>query len=124
MGTYLGKIRIEPVGNGLWKVCIAFSYISNKGERIDIPEGFIFDGASIPRFLWSVVGHPLEQIYLAAACIHDYLYVKQYYTRRRSDGIFLEAMRDKGVAWLRRTMMWLAVRIFGREPWENYKKLT
>ena len=36
-----------------------------------VREGFTFDGASIPRALWRICGHPLEVPRVAAALAHD-----------------------------------------------------
>ena len=38
-----------------------------------IPEGFEFDGASVPRFFWRIVS-PFQPWVIRAACGHDYLY--------------------------------------------------
>ena len=39
-----------------------------------VPAGTTTDGASIPRFLWRVCGHPLEAPRVYAAMLHDWLY--------------------------------------------------
>ena len=46
------------------------------GKRIKlvIPESFIFDGASIPRFFWRIVGHPYKPRFVVAAIPHDALF--------------------------------------------------
>tara|TARA_R100000655_G_scaffold14219_2_gene31798 strand:- start:241 stop:744 length:504 start_codon:yes stop_codon:yes gene_type:complete len=44
--------------------------------KIFIPSNFIFDGASIPRFFWRVVGFPLSPKFIVAALIHDVLFGK------------------------------------------------
>jgi len=122
MGHFTGRIVITPAGGNLWQVLKKFDYITDKGEIINIPVGFEFDGASIPKVGWIVVGHPLSQEYLAPSAIHDSLYRTQELSRKRSDHIFKEAMRDKGVDWWKRTMMWSAVRMFGWKPWDDYNK--
>ena len=38
-------------------------------------------------------------------------------TRRAADRIFRQAMRDEGVAWVKRTLAWAMVRVFGWIPW-------
>lgn len=43
------------------------------GLKIEVPEGFTCDGASIPRIFWTVAGSPLRGAYVPAAFIHDYL---------------------------------------------------
>ncbi len=44
------------------------------GYRFVVPAGTSTDGASIPRFLWRVCGHPLESPRLYAALLHDWIY--------------------------------------------------
>lgn len=125
MKSYFTKpLTVTKLKNQRWRVRIAFAYYTQRGEIIKIPRGFITDLASIPRPFWSVIGSPGSGDYAQAAVVHDYLYVEQTFTRKQSDKIFLEAMRDLRVGWLRRTVMYIAVRIGGRIPWENYKLKT
>lgn len=44
------------------------------GFRFTVPAGVSTDGASIPRFLWRVCGHPYESPRLYAALLHDWIY--------------------------------------------------
>lgn len=56
------------------------------GDIITIPEGFIWDGSSVPRFLWWLL--PPEGDFEIAGLIHDYLYVNKRvfpYTRKFVD---------------------------------------
>ncbi len=80
--------------------------------RIDIPTGFVTDFASIPKTLHFLI-HPFGR-HAPAAVIHDYLYaLGQERARRYADLVFLEAMRESGVPWLRRSAMYRMVRMFG-----------
>ena len=36
-----------------------------------VPQGFVTDGASIPRLLWRIIGSPYQPQFLRAAIIHD-----------------------------------------------------
>lgn len=49
-----------------------FHYRDPRGETHITEQGYLTDGASIPRFLWTAVGQPFG-IYLRAAIIHDKL---------------------------------------------------
>lgn len=49
-----------------------FHYRDPQGDRHTTEKGYLTDGASIPRFFWSLVGQPYG-IYLRAAIIHDKL---------------------------------------------------
>jgi hypothetical protein len=48
------------------------TYIDPKGREWYAQHGLITDGASIPQFLWSVIGSPYTGNYRRAAIIHDY----------------------------------------------------
>ena len=39
----------------------------------EIPKGYCFDGASVPRFFWRVIGSNTDNKFLMAALIHDVL---------------------------------------------------
>jgi len=80
-----------------------------------VPQGFVFDYASVPwwaRWLVAVRGK-----HDAAAAAHDWLYVSRRLGRRRGDLVFRELMRALGVAAWRRGIMFLAVRVGG---WPGY----
>jgi hypothetical protein len=45
------------------------TYTDPAGVAWNAPEGFVTDGASIPRVFWSIVGGPFEGPYRSAAVI-------------------------------------------------------
>ena len=55
--------------------------------RIRVRNGFVYDGASIPRLLWRLCGHPLEAPRIAAALAHDWLYSSHVCDRETADAI-------------------------------------
>jgi hypothetical protein len=75
-----------------------FGYTDSNGVDWNVPEGFISDGASIPEWLWLVLGGPFSGPYRDAAVIHDY-YCSQR-TRKWEDvhKVFLEAALSRGTA--------------------------
>lgn len=84
-------------------------------ETITVPEGFSTDLASVPRALWAVM--PPFGNHTKAAVLHDYLYGQGLRPRKQCDEIFLEAMETMGVSKTRRTLMYWAVRAFGRKAY-------
>lgn len=74
-----------------------------------VPAGFLTDLASIPRPLWTLLGHPAGR-YAQAAVLHDWLLEVAAVPRARADSIFLEAMEVLGVPRLQRRLMYLGVR--------------
>lgn len=87
---------------------------------IKVPALLIIDGASIPRLLWRIIGHPLFSRFWIAFVIHDYLYGNTALTEqelRMSRGevekLFYDLLRDQGVSWLKAKAMYNAVRLAG-----------
>ena len=92
------------------------------GYRIKVKKGFDFDGASIPKALWSVYGNPLSGNFRIAALVHDGLYASQKVSKGISDKIFLDIMKQSNVGYIKRTSMYLAVKIFGGKDWKKANK--
>ena len=104
-----GRIVLQP-----------FAYKDEKHGIIEVPAGFTTDGASIPRFGWSVIGvSPFDSGVIYSAVIHDWLYATRKVSRREADKIFLRSMRSLGYLqeWQMK-IMYRAVRLFG---WRYYK---
>ncbi|NPA65116.1 MAG: DUF1353 domain-containing protein [Epsilonproteobacteria bacterium] len=95
-----------------------FVYISER-YRIEVRAGLETDGASVPRIFWNIVP-PVSGRYLEAAVLHDALYASKLVNRKEADEIFLEAMKDLGVAAWKRYIMYWAVRVFGEKAWESH----
>ena len=91
--------------------------------RFVVPAGTSTDGASIPRFLWRVCGHPLMAPRVYAAMLHDWLYTGEEtdtdgaqpddLTRAEADECYYALLRHFGVsAWRAKVEYW-ALRMFG-----------
>lgn len=103
---------VEKLHDGKnWKIVRGFTYTTNCGRDIHIPDGFITDFASIPRGLWNIF--PPTGKYGHAAVVHDFLYRNTNLPRKRCDDIFLEAMEELKVNWVARKLIYRAVRVFG-----------
>jgi hypothetical protein len=124
MNAFPDAIKLEDAGmrgdSRIFRLTARFRY-----KDIEVPKGFVTDGASVPRIFWSIL-YPFGS-YFPAALIHDYLYskasnhltaAKKIY-RKEVDQIFLQAMKDVGVGWLTRRTIYRAVRLGG---WKGYKK--
>jgi hypothetical protein len=121
MGYFVGKLSITPSGSKHWILTESLLYVNNNARKIQVPAGFKFDGASIPRGLWSFVGHPLNGKHARAAVIHDYMYFTGVGGKEEADKTFLEAMKVDGVSKIRRTLMYWAVKYFGGSAYESYR---
>lgn len=105
-----------------------FVYKSVEFGDITCPEIYLTDGASIPRWLHSLVGSPWSGKYPRAAVIHDWLCSSEgeiigsnkKLTKKETDQVFLEMMEFLGVGSIKRHRMYLAVRIARRKfEWEK-----
>lgn len=84
-----------------------------------VPKGTQTDGASIPRILWRVCGHPLEAPRCYAAALHDWLYgggVKDV-TRAQADRCYYLLLRHFGTPMWKAKMEYWALRMFGWTHW-------
>lgn len=50
-----------------------FDNVKMRSYGFTIPKGYCYDGASIPRLFWRVVGAPTDNNFLIAALVHDVL---------------------------------------------------
>lgn len=86
-----------------------------------VPAGFVSDGCSMPRLLWSALGHPFWHRFLREAIRHDHMYKMQTVSRRKADLWFFRAL-DKPWLRLRRYLIYWGVRLGGRLPWRQHAK--
>lgn len=131
-----------PISYNLYRLERTYSYIWKEQDldhKIIVPKGFVFDGASAPIWTWSFTGIRPDGLSRAASLVHDYLYSvgghlqksnhkvrpldKRWrgrnikYTRKQCDIIFLNILRESGVALHKCHMMYYAVKLFGEKRW-------
>lgn len=120
-------VVVKHVGPGLWELYEPLEYhvgSEESPEVIAIPRGTRTDFASVPIGFRNLF--PKDGEYTPAAIIHDFLYSTRglhgRYTRKRCDEIFIEAMKVVGVGFIRRKLMYRAVRIGGWVAWNQHAK--
>ena len=121
----------------LWELHETFQFWVPGVGLLRVMSGFRFDGLSIPKFAWGIVGHKLEGKGLAGALFHDALYSSKLVHRAIADRVLLYLLRiyapcivtDKGwwatlktayrrYSWLLKAYtMFGFVRAFGWWPW-------
>jgi len=77
------------------------------------PIGSVVDGASIPRYLWSIMGGPFEGRYRNASVLHDVAYGEHNRPWQDCDRMFYYAMRCSGVSGAEAKTMFYALYRFG-----------
>lgn len=96
-----------------YRVLETFTYVSQNGEVVMVPEGFLTDFASVPRFFRFII--PKTGRYNEATVIHDYLcqLANMYrYKRKDADTMFLECMEELGVKKFKRGLMYRGVSVY------------
>ena len=93
-------------------------HVEVRGFEFTVPAGTRTDGASIPRMLWRVCGHPLETPRVYAATLHDWLYGggspgTARPTRKEADECYYALLRHFGIAAWRAKIEYWALRLFG-----------
>ena len=90
-----------------------------RGQEFVVPSGFETDLASIPRRLRSVVAQVGR--HMLPAIFHDAAYEGHFgdMTKAEADQMFLDGMEAVDVPWVRRKVMYAAVRVGGRGHWKE-----
>jgi len=88
-------------------------YTDPKGNVWVAPIGSLVDGASIPRYLWSIMGGPFEGRYRNASVLHDVAYGDRKRPWQDCDRMFYYAMRCSGVSAVESKTMFYALYKFG-----------
>ena len=97
-------------------------YYSDRYKRgVNVRALFISDGASIPKVLWSVIGHPFSKHYRKQAVLHDWLYrtSDHGFTRNQADLIFYDSLREEDMGFIKASMLYLGVRVGGWKAWDK-----
>lgn len=96
------------------------------GKAFVVPANYCFDGATVPRALWSLFS-PVGVAFHPAA-LHDFLYDTQgkgiageyNLTRKEVDKVFLVHLLGEGAPKAQAWLMWLGVRTpIGLNFWKN-----
>ena len=86
-----------------------------KTYNFTIPKGYCYDGASIPRLFWRVVGSNTDNHFLIAALVHDVLCENHNYVdndRSFSTDVFNALLKSSDVGAVRRFLMKNSVACF------------
>ena len=115
-------VQVANIDDELWVVTLPYVYVTKSGVRLEVPEGFETDGASVPRCLWGMI--PATGRHFNAAVVHDFLYRSEgdaKLPKSQCDDIFLEIMLRDQVPELRARAMHEAVALFGYSSYHRGK---
>lgn len=77
-----------------------------------IPAKYKWDGASIPRVFWTLVGSPYSPKFMRASLVHDFLYYRTDVSAKCNDKVFYSVLREDGVSTIKAKIMYYAVRSY------------
>ena len=92
-----------------------FDHVKSKSYGFKIPKGYCYDGASIPRVFWRLIGSNTDNAFLIPALIHDVLCENHKYVdndREFSTAVFNALLEVSEVGKFKRFFMKNSVDIF------------
>ena len=111
-------LRVEIVGEQLFKLTYSLIY-EDDNYHIEILEGFVFDGGSIPRLLWGIVDSPIGGLGSSCFCLHDCLYGTKLLSKEIADDILYDTLKASGVQIAECVAIHTAVRLYGGESYDR-----
>ena len=128
---FWGAIKMWILGGRTWEIAKDWNYTLG-GVNYIIPKGFVFDGASVPKFLASWLS-PVG-VLLVGGLVHDYAYkytvllkkggktTSDSMTQKEADVIFRDInIEQNGFQFLNYLAYW-ALRIGGFAAWNGHRK--
>jgi len=122
---YWGQVSVtlvtEGKHEGLWRVNGPWG-VTWRGRWVEVPDGFVTDGPSIPRWVrWLI---PARGRQWEASVAHDYLYWHQpaTWTRYLADRLLLDGLIASKVDPVRAWLMYLGARAGGWVKWNDDRK--
>lgn len=91
--------------------------IKNRTYEFDIPKNYCYDGASVPRFFWRIIGAPTDNSFLIGALVHDVMCENHQYVmndRHFSSEVFNALLESSKVGKFKRYLMFHSVDCFQR----------
>lgn len=126
-GIFLDKLRGEFIVDAeprpKFELDHEFRFEDPNGLLWVTPSGTTVDGASIPPFLWSIIGGPFEDAYIEASVIHDHYCETEERTAHDTHRNFYYGMMASGVPKWKAMLMHWAVATFG-PSWKLEKRVV
>lgn len=123
-GTFLTPLVLRHMGGRKYCVEQDFAYVTRAGRILTVPAGFVTDGGSVPRLLWSLYppfGSDCDEAYV----LHDYAYAHVDtwgLSRGEADALMREVMEVKGFRQSGRFTVWAGVRLGGWLTWRRHRQ--
>lgn len=96
--------------------------VNDKIYMFTVPKGYQWDGASIPKIFWRLIGSKTDSAFLIPSLIHDVLCENHDYVnndRYFADKVFERLLYVSGVSDFKRWLMFHSVELFQRfQKWD------
>lgn len=116
-GRFVGPAKLETVDDegedAMFILLEDLTYVDRRGREWTAKKGLKTNGASIPQFLWSVMGSPMTGAYRRAAFVHDQECVEPTASTEEVNKMFYAACRCGGTPDVDARWMYWAVSHFG-----------
>ena len=127
---FWGAIKIWLLGTRTWEITKDWQF-TVLGEAYIIPKGFIFDGASVPKFLASWLS-PVG-VLLVGGLVHDYLYkytvllkkggkTTEPMNQKQADKLFRDINIEQNGFHLLNYLAYWSLRVAGFVAWNGHRK--
>ena len=132
----LGRYWIGFTSTRQWRVLEDWFYVLPNGVRIIVPKGFLFDGASVPRFLWWLLS-PVDLL-LIPGLVHDYAYRHDKLLEVQGKGTYINYKAKSGHKYWDKLfkdvclqvngsffsfyLAWITLVLFGGFAWRSNRK--
>ena len=95
-----------------------FVFRSKIAGTVEVPAGYISDGASVPRLFQNIF--PPYGKYLEAAVAHDYIYsdIFDRFTKKQADNVFRELLEVLRIPEWKIKLMYRGVKLGGKGGWD------
>lgn len=106
------KVRKYPFFNRKDLKVVLDDYFLEKTYTFTIPKGYCWDGATIPRVFWRLIGSPTDSAFLIPSMVHDVLCENHNYVdndRYFADKVFEKLLLVSGVSAFNRWLMFHSV---------------
>lgn len=112
---FLDELALEPQRGteSDFRLLKPFEFRDANGRRWRVPTGTVVNGASIPRWLWPLVGHPWSGDVREASVIHDHFCETKSRTWQDVHRAFHDALIANGVSPAKARLLYAAVYRFG-----------
>lgn len=126
-GGFLTILRVEDYNGGReWLLIEPLCYRTSQGEVIEVPatsklpkdhpDFWTWNGASIPRFFWRIMGSPFVGLHRRPSVLHDWLWTQ---AKRQEKQTFKDRRRTYRFA---NRVFWDAMIACGEPRWSAYVK--